>query len=110
MVYGNLIFEAINNIPFFIGIIAFVILYQGNYKIIERPLIFLVLLMGSLFFFYCNNYKNLLKVLFLLGYLHLRLMKKYINCPWIDRDNCSSLNIFYTHHFKFKNGGSQKKA
>ena len=43
-------YDAINNIPLFIGIIAFVILYQGNYKIIERSLIVLVLLMSLSFF------------------------------------------------------------
>ena len=47
---GIINFEAINNIPLFIGIIAFVILYQGNYKIIERSLIILVLLMSLSFF------------------------------------------------------------
>lgn len=47
---GIINYEAINNIPLFIGIIAFVILYQGNYKIIERSLIILVLLMSLSFF------------------------------------------------------------
>ena len=47
---GIINYKAINNIPLFIGIIAFVILYQGNYKIIERSLIILVLLMSLSFF------------------------------------------------------------
>ena len=47
---GIINYDAINNIPLFIGIIAFVILYQGNYKIIERSLIILVLLMSLSFF------------------------------------------------------------
>jgi manganese transport protein len=47
---GIINYKAINNIPLFIGIIAFVILYQGNYKIIERFLIILVLLMSLSFF------------------------------------------------------------
>ena len=47
---GIINYEAINNIPLFVGIIAFVILYQGNYKIIERSLIILVLLMSLSFF------------------------------------------------------------
>ena len=47
---GIINYDAINNIPLFIGIIAFVILYQGNYKIIERSLIVLVLLMSLSFF------------------------------------------------------------
>ena len=47
---GIINYGAINNIPLFIGIIAFVILYQGNYKIIERSLIVLVLLMSLSFF------------------------------------------------------------
>ena len=47
---GIINYEVINNIPLFIGIIAFVILYQGNYKIIERSLIILVLLMSLSFF------------------------------------------------------------
>ena len=47
---GIINYKAINNIPLFIGIIAFAILYQGNYKIIERSLIILVLLMSLSFF------------------------------------------------------------
>ena len=47
---GIINYKAINNIPLFIGIIAFVILYQGNSKIIERSLIILVLLMSLSFF------------------------------------------------------------
>ncbi len=47
---GIINYKEINNIPLFIGIIAFVILYQGNYKIIERSLIILVLLMSLSFF------------------------------------------------------------
>ena len=34
--------ESINYIPIFIGLIAFIILYQGNYKILERFLVLLV--------------------------------------------------------------------
>ena len=36
--------ESINYIPIFIGLIAFIILYQGNYKILERFLVLLVLI------------------------------------------------------------------
>ena len=42
--------ESINSIPIFIGLIAFIILYQGNYKILERFLILLVLIMSISFF------------------------------------------------------------
>ena len=39
----------ISYIPIFIGIVAFVILFQGNYKLIEKSLIFLVLTMSVSF-------------------------------------------------------------
>ena len=42
--------QSINYIPIFIGLIAFIILYQGDYKILERILILLVLIMSSSFF------------------------------------------------------------
>ena len=42
--------ESINYIPIFIGLIAFIILYQGNYKILERVLVLLVLIMSISFF------------------------------------------------------------
>ena len=42
--------ESINYIPIFIGLIAFIILYQGNYKILERFLVLLVLIMSFSFF------------------------------------------------------------
>ena len=42
--------ESINSIPIFIGLIAFIILYQGNYKILERFLVLLVLIMSVSFF------------------------------------------------------------
>ena len=42
--------ESINSIPIFIGLIAFIILYQGNYKILERFLVLLVLIMSISFF------------------------------------------------------------
>ena len=42
--------ESINYIPIFIGLIAFIILYQGNYKILERFLVLLVLIMRISFF------------------------------------------------------------
>ena len=42
--------ESINYIPIFIGLIAFIILYQGNYKILERFLVILVLIMSISFF------------------------------------------------------------
>ena len=42
--------ESINYIPIFIGLIAFMILYQGNYKILERFLVLLVLIMSISFF------------------------------------------------------------
>ena len=41
--------DSISYIPFFIGIVAFVILFQGNYKLIEKSLIFLVLTMSVSF-------------------------------------------------------------
>ena len=41
--------ESINYIPIFIGLIAFIILYQGNYKILERFLVLLVLIMSISF-------------------------------------------------------------
>ena len=43
-------YESINYIPVFIGLIAFVILYQGDYKILERSLVSLVILMSMSFF------------------------------------------------------------
>ncbi|MBT6223840.1 MAG: Nramp family divalent metal transporter [Cryomorphaceae bacterium] len=43
-------YESINYIPVFIGLIAFVILYQGNYKILERSLVLLVIIMSVSFF------------------------------------------------------------
>ena len=42
--------QTINYIPIFIGFIAFVILYQGDYKVLERSLVFLVLIMSISFF------------------------------------------------------------
>ena len=42
--------ESINYIPIFIGLIAFIMLYQGNYKILERFLVLLVLIMSISFF------------------------------------------------------------
>ena len=39
----------ISYIPIFIGMVAFVILFQGNYKLIEKSLIFLVLTMSVSF-------------------------------------------------------------
>ena len=43
-------YESINYIPVFIGLIAFVILYQGDYKILERSLVSLVIMMRISFF------------------------------------------------------------
>ena len=43
-------YESINYIPVFIGLIAFVILYQGDYKILERSLVSLVIIMSMSFF------------------------------------------------------------
>ena len=43
-------YESINYIPFFIGLIAFVILYQGDYKILEKSLVSLVIVMSISFF------------------------------------------------------------
>tara|TARA_B100001057_G_scaffold487496_1_gene570318 strand:+ start:1830 stop:3020 length:1191 start_codon:yes stop_codon:yes gene_type:complete len=43
-------YESINYIPVFIGLIAFVILYQGDYKILERSLVSLVIMMSVSFF------------------------------------------------------------
>jgi Mn2+/Fe2+ NRAMP family transporter len=42
--------QSINYIPIFIGLIAFIVLYQGDYKILERSLVFLVLIMSVSFF------------------------------------------------------------
>ena len=42
--------QSINYIPIFIGLIAFIVLYQGDYKILERSLVFLVLIMSISFF------------------------------------------------------------
>jgi len=42
--------ESINYIPIFIGLIAFIILYQGNYRILEKFLVLLVLIMSISFF------------------------------------------------------------
>ena len=42
--------DSISYIPVFIGIAAFLILFQGNYKLIEKSLIFLVLTMSISFF------------------------------------------------------------
>ena len=42
--------ESINYVPIIIGLIAFIILYQGNYKILERFLVLLVLIMSISFF------------------------------------------------------------
>ena len=41
--------DSIRYIPFFIGLAAFLILFQGNYKLIEKSLIFLVLTMSVSF-------------------------------------------------------------
>ena len=43
-------YESINYIPVFIGLIAFIILYQGDYKILERSLVLLVIIMSVSFF------------------------------------------------------------
>tara|TARA_B100001059_G_scaffold52327_1_gene46038 strand:- start:6644 stop:7834 length:1191 start_codon:yes stop_codon:yes gene_type:complete len=43
-------YESINYIPVFIGLIAFIILYQGDYKILERSLVMLVIIMSLSFF------------------------------------------------------------
>ena len=43
-------YESINYIPVFIGLIAFVILYQGDYKILEKSLVSLVIIMSVSFF------------------------------------------------------------
>ena len=42
--------QSINYIPIFIGLIAFIVLYQGDYKVLERSLVFLVLIMSLSFF------------------------------------------------------------
>ena len=42
--------QSFNYFPVLIGIIAFIILYQGDYKIIEESLIFLVIVMSLSFF------------------------------------------------------------
>ena len=41
--------ETLNYIPLLIGLIAFIILYIGNYKVLERSLIFLVITMSVSF-------------------------------------------------------------
>ena len=43
-------YESINYIPVFIGLISFVILYQGDYKILEKSLVSLVIVMSISFF------------------------------------------------------------
>ena len=43
-------YESINYIPVFIGLIAFLILYQGDYKILEKSLVSLVIVMSISFF------------------------------------------------------------
>ena len=42
--------QSINYIPIFVGLIAFIVLYQGDYKVLERSLVFLVLIMSISFF------------------------------------------------------------
>jgi len=42
--------QSINYTPIFIGLIAFIVLYQGDYKVLERSLVFLVLIMSISFF------------------------------------------------------------
>ena len=42
--------QSINYIPVFIGLIAFIVLYQGDYKVLERSLVYLVLIMSISFF------------------------------------------------------------
>ena len=42
--------QSINYIPIFIGLIAFIVLYQGDYKVLERSLVSLVLIMSISFF------------------------------------------------------------
>ena len=42
--------QSINYIPIFIGLMAFIILHQGDYKVLERSLVFLVLIMSISFF------------------------------------------------------------
>ena len=49
------ILNSINYIPVFIGLMAFIVLYQGDYKVLERSLVFLVLIM-SISFYNCNYY------------------------------------------------------
>ena len=61
-------YESINYIPVFIGLIAFVILYQGDYKILEKSLVSLVIVMSISFFITAIMTKpditNLLKGIF----------------------------------------------
>ena len=42
--------QSVNYFPLIIGLIAFIVLYQGDYKILERSLISLVLIMSISFF------------------------------------------------------------
>ena len=42
--------QSINYTPIFIVLIAFIVLYQGDYKVLERSLVFLVLIMSISFF------------------------------------------------------------
>ncbi|MFL2633733.1 MAG: Nramp family divalent metal transporter [Candidatus Marisimplicoccus sp.] len=42
--------QSINYIPIFVGLIAFIVLYLGDYKVLERSLVFLVLIMSISFF------------------------------------------------------------
>ena len=42
--------QSINYFPLIIGLVAFIVLYQGDYKILERSLISLVLIMSISFF------------------------------------------------------------
>ena len=61
--------ETLNYIPLLIGFIAFIILYIGDYKILERSLIFLVLTMSLSFlitaFMTRPDLNNLIKGLFI---------------------------------------------
>ena len=45
---------SINLFSIIIGIVAFILLYIGNYKILEKALVSLVILMSIAFFNYCN--------------------------------------------------------
>ncbi len=52
-IFGNTALElgnlSVNNLSLIIGIVAFIILFIGNYKILERALVFMVILMSVAF-------------------------------------------------------------